>query len=849
MFLRRLISKLIGNSPLGLDTAPKFEHPARGVIPPEIEKFIKAEEWNKIHYPPFKDGFPGPVTGETLLHTFHQDLINRIRSSIGLPAADFEQYVEPILVNFAEIAHLLPASEGHHHCGQGGLMRHSMEVAALTLDACLTTAFDTSETPSRRSMRLRRWYVAGVAAGLLHDTGKTLTDVTVRDFSGNLEWDGKGSIYKWVIANKLPRYFITWNEDRHERHKNANLYLMSKVIPEDVIAWIRQGGSDIFNAMSDAIAGSGESKDPLVKAVKWADSTSVKRDLIKGPRGSSTSDTGVPVVRLLIDTMQQLVSSESWTANKPGSRVWVTPAGIFLPWNNAVDELISALQQQEIGGFPRSPDALITMLAEQGAAERTDDGEVYWYVAPLPLHKNGKTPILRCMKVASADLLYPYIPAPAPVSCHVGREGEQIAYITSDDKLKLDIQQILETPAEPASPAPSENIAPETPEVVTEAPPTQQAPSLDSASAAAPTPPPKTPPSVPTLSPAPSQDAAVADSSPAQPGEAGSEDDAPSIPAEPESAAEYDRDDFLQGLLQDMNPIPQAARQEPSEPAQEAIKPKTKPSLADILGEPVSPAATTKKARPSLDDILNSPASQSASESESEPVAVPESSAEPEPAPALDVAPPLVPDLTDDPRWLLVVALKAQLAPDDIALLDQQPRLALALAASLQNTANLRYAQGKIFFPFSEAGFDLSDLDDLKAAGWVWQDFTAEDDGYTRKVFMQPGFILAQKLCELIVSAVELDLPIRRMSTVSEDKLDQYREAAKLACERGRLQTLNRVPVLIITPSITKSVAEAIGLEREEVEDAVHLLRDSVAWAAKKQIVVRANPEEYGERR
>src|SRR5438445_3912683 len=56
-------------------------------------------------------------------------LIRQLRQTLGTPREEFAQLVMPVLLRFANFVHLLPASESHHHCGQGGLLRHGLEVA------------------------------------------------------------------------------------------------------------------------------------------------------------------------------------------------------------------------------------------------------------------------------------------------------------------------------------------------------------------------------------------------------------------------------------------------------------------------------------------------------------------------------------------------------------------------------------------------------------------------------------------------------------------------------------------------------------------------------------------------
>ncbi|KAA3419556.1 hypothetical protein F1714_11850, partial [Streptococcus pneumoniae] len=61
------------------------------------------------------------------------ELIERIAdTAIALPA-QIERYYLSAIKRFARFAHLLPASQSHHHRGAGGLLRHSLEVGLWAL--------------------------------------------------------------------------------------------------------------------------------------------------------------------------------------------------------------------------------------------------------------------------------------------------------------------------------------------------------------------------------------------------------------------------------------------------------------------------------------------------------------------------------------------------------------------------------------------------------------------------------------------------------------------------------------------------------------------------------------------
>ena len=68
-------------------------------------------------YPPFMKGLPA-VSPEKLLET-QAELIERIaNTAIALPA-QIERYYLSAIKRFARFAHLLPASQSHHHRGAG----------------------------------------------------------------------------------------------------------------------------------------------------------------------------------------------------------------------------------------------------------------------------------------------------------------------------------------------------------------------------------------------------------------------------------------------------------------------------------------------------------------------------------------------------------------------------------------------------------------------------------------------------------------------------------------------------------------------------------------------------------
>lgn len=106
-------------------------------------------------YPPFAKGFPvAPI--EKVLGT-QAELIERIRNALGLTREEHERLLLPVITNFASFVHFLPASEGHHHRGAGGLFRHGLEVAFWAAQASEAVMFAIEGTPRERRSNEPRW--------------------------------------------------------------------------------------------------------------------------------------------------------------------------------------------------------------------------------------------------------------------------------------------------------------------------------------------------------------------------------------------------------------------------------------------------------------------------------------------------------------------------------------------------------------------------------------------------------------------------------------------------------------------------------------------------------------------
>lgn len=338
-------------------------------------------------YPPFMKGLP-TVPPEKLLET-QSELIDRIADTAIATPEIIGRYYLPAVRRFASYAHLLPASQSHHHRGAGGLLRHSIEVGLWALQSADKVLLESAKSPSQRREMEPRWQLAVFLAALCHDAGKPVTDLVVTNRDRTTVWKPiKEDLFAWASKHHVQAYFLDWREGRARQHTALSNLIGDRIIGAETLDWIEEGGTELIVWLMESLTSNPGPTNPIYDLVIKADQTSVERDLKTLGVAMAGYDLGVPVERHLTDIMRRFIKEGMWLVNEPGARVWNIDGNLYLIWPAAGEEIARQVREDGIPGIPRTPDGILDMLLERQIAfvrEDTATGERLWRIAPAVL--------------------------------------------------------------------------------------------------------------------------------------------------------------------------------------------------------------------------------------------------------------------------------------------------------------------------------------------------------------------------------------------------------------------------------------------------------------------------------
>jgi integrating conjugative element relaxase (TIGR03760 family) len=314
------------------------------------------------------------------------DILRSIERRTRFSGSVFTRDCTPLLESLADFVQMLPASEAHHHAQPGGLWIHMLEVAdaALTLRAGME--LPAGATTEERKRLEHRWTYAVLAAALLHDVGKPVTDVAVTLFNedprAGRPWTPLAGPMRFAGAHYYSVAFADPTQRDYQAHQKLAAMLLHQFVPARMLRWLSEDAS-VLTQLLAYLAGE-DPEGTLAGIVKRADSDSVRRNLLHGPRTRFSSARSRPLIERLMEALRRMLrEGGQLPLNRPGAAGWVFDGCLWFVCVRLADEVRGYLSQHEsLHGVPSKDrnDRLFDTWQEHGACKPAPDGGVVWRV-------------------------------------------------------------------------------------------------------------------------------------------------------------------------------------------------------------------------------------------------------------------------------------------------------------------------------------------------------------------------------------------------------------------------------------------------------------------------------------
>lgn len=314
-------------------------------------------------------------------YTKTNGLVAQIRQNMALDQGNFGRDVMPLLNGLAEYVQLLPASESHHHAQPGGLLEHTLEVAAYALRLRQAQKLPLGAAPEDQMELGPVWSYGVLVAALLHDIGKPVADVVIDLYGTDVNrplarWNGLGGAMNQAASRcQATHYTVDFPAQRdYKHHHHLPVVLIHALVPRSGLLWLSSNAAlmtELMGYLNGEIPE--ESASAIRNLIKEADSLSVAANLATGNRTRFASARQMPLIERLMLGLRALVQEGNLSVNRPGANMFIDPNGQFA-WivsKPAADKTRELLERRETllagaAGLPTDNTRIFDTWAEYG---------------------------------------------------------------------------------------------------------------------------------------------------------------------------------------------------------------------------------------------------------------------------------------------------------------------------------------------------------------------------------------------------------------------------------------------------------------------------------------------------
>lgn len=328
-----------------------------------------------LHYPLKTASIP--IVDVDILLNRHLVKIRQIERDVGLILTgcefNFIDLVENTLRSYIGYCHLIPASEMDHHQYIGGLLEHSLDVSLKSLQNAMSYMLDEMGLIDEDQARRPRYEFAAWVCGLLHDSGKIISNVQVIGSNGEIWRPLSESIFDWAKRCGINEYTVVHQKERlNKDHETNSVHFLPLVLNEAAKNYLLGSHDDLYSMITQTLVHYHSYKGYLFNAVRKADSDSTYEDYARVWLHDSSRQKSITMG--VVNAMRSLYLN--WSVNKPGADLFVFNGQVFIASDRPINEVIKKCIDYGIK-LPTSSKALISILLDKRILSMVSDKSTY----------------------------------------------------------------------------------------------------------------------------------------------------------------------------------------------------------------------------------------------------------------------------------------------------------------------------------------------------------------------------------------------------------------------------------------------------------------------------------------
>ena len=319
------------------------------------------------------------LDAETLIYELGLNpSINEIKRQLGITDENWLKDGLPLIHNFITLVQRLPASESHHHAGDGGLVKHSLNVAAYALIASTARSWPPGAKTEDIARLSAVWRYGILTAAMLHDIGKVITTFEIplyktADDEYPIIWqpdtghmaDGDRKFYKVLFPDTKTAYSV---------HKGLGWMFFQRIVPKHARSWMSDSDPNLINTLRAYLSGNDETS-ALADVIRKADMQSVALDLKAGSRQRFATAKRRPFNEIIMDSLIEMLEERGAyfsIATTAGGDLFFKDGVVYMMAKNVPDmvrNFLNAHHPELAKSFPSDNQRIFDTLLEYGHVE------------------------------------------------------------------------------------------------------------------------------------------------------------------------------------------------------------------------------------------------------------------------------------------------------------------------------------------------------------------------------------------------------------------------------------------------------------------------------------------------